>query len=188
MTKMTPMYNTMTFSDIYNSSESFVSDYENVGFPTTISNDSAETLFYLLFARYGNNPIANADITQFKYKLFSIVYQYGPTWEKKLDIQSKLRELTDEDIEIGGKAVYNRALNPSIAPSTSALDELEYINEQNTTNYKKSKMDAYTQLYGLLEDNITEFFIRRFKVCFKVFANPETTLLYITETDNEGDE
>lgn len=100
----------------------------------------------MLYARYGNNPIANRDTHQFKFKIFSIIYQYGPTWEKRLAIQEDLRGLSGDDLLKGTKAIYNSALNPSTAPSTGSLDELTYINSQNTTNYKKSKMDAYAQL------------------------------------------
>lgn len=100
----------------------------------------------MLYARYGNSSIANEDVNQFKYKVFSIIFQYGPTWEKRLDIQSKLRNLSDADILAGQKAVYNNALNPGTAPGTSSPEELTYINAQNTTSLKKSKMDAYMQL------------------------------------------
>jgi hypothetical protein len=78
--------------------------------------------------------------------MFSVIFQYGPTWQKRLDIQAKIRGLTDSDILIGSKAIYNTALNPSTAPSTGSLEELTYINSQNTTNYKKSKLEAYAQL------------------------------------------
>ena len=70
---------------------------------------------------------------------------YGPTWEKRLDIQEKLRNISDDELRLGSKAIYNHALNPSTAPSTQALEELSYINDQSTSNYRKSKMDAYMQ-------------------------------------------
>ena len=119
------------------------------------------------------------------------MFQYGPSWEKKLEIQEKLRALSDEEIAKGSKAIYNTALNPSNAPSTQSLEELQYINSQNTTNYKKSKMDAYTQLWGLIDTDVTGEFINRFNVCFKQFVRPEKPLLYVTdndETEEEGGE
>ena len=145
-TDMLPRYDTRLFTDIFDDVGTFLWYYEHSEIPTTISQTSARTLYYLLYGRYGNNPIANLDEEQFKYKIFSCVFQYGPTWEKRLDIQSKLRALSEDDLIKGSKAIYNSALNPSSAPSTSSLEELEYINGQNTTNYKKSKMDAYAQL------------------------------------------
>ena len=183
--EMMPQYSTALFTDVWADKESFLADYSNLGIPTTISIDNAATLYYLLYAKYGNNPIANRDEEQFKYKVFSIVFQYGPTWEKRLSIQDKLREIKDEDLIIGGKAIYNAALNPSTAPSTGSLDELTYINSQNTTNYKKSKMDAYAQLWELLKTDVTGDFINKFKVCFKQFVAPEKPLIYVTY-DGEG--
>ena len=81
--------------------------------------------------------------------------------------------------------MHNHAYNPSTVPSTGSLDELNYINDQNTTNLKKSKMDAYEQLLSLLEVDVTEEFISKFKKCFKVFVAPEEPLLYVTEEDQE---
>lgn len=180
-TEMKAMYNTKTFTEIYDDVNDFLDDYSNIGIPTTISNTNATTLFYLLYSMYGNSPIANFDITQFKYKLFSIVFMYGPTWEKRLDIQEKLRELEDDDIIIGSKIIYNHAYNPSNEPSTDSLEALEYIDNQNITNQQKSKMDAYTQLWNLLETDVTRDFINKFKICFKQFALPR---MYIYESED----
>ena len=150
-----------------------------------MSNGNATTLFYLLYAKYGNNPIANRDVNQFKYKVFSIIFQYGPTWSKRIEIQEKLRALSEDDLIKGSKAIYNSAQNPSTKPSTSSLEELEYINAQNTTNYKKSKMDAYTQLWDLLATDVTSEFLNKFKNLFKMFVLNERPLVYVTETEEE---
>ena len=198
--EMTPQYNTMLFSDIWNNANDFLTDYTSAGVFTSpvtengvvvkagtkLSDDNIVLLYYLLYSKYGNNPIANRDVNQFKFKVFSIIFQYGPTWEKKLDIQESLRALGEEDIQKGSKAIYNTALNPSTQPSTGSLEELGYINSQNTTNYKKSKLEAYGQLWVLLDTDVTGDFVNKFKVCFKQFVRPEKPLLYITESE-EGE-
>lgn len=180
-----PEYSTEKFTDIWDSVEEFLEDYNNSGIPVIMQETSATTLFYLLYARYGNNPIANMDKNQWKYKIFSIIFMYGPTWEKRLDIQSKLRGLSEADLLLGSKTVYNHAYNPSTAPSTSALDELNYINDQNTTNFKRSKLDAYTILLELLETDVTEEFIGKFRICFKQFVKPEKPTLFVTDLEEE---
>ena len=185
---MIPQYATFKFTDIWDDVAKFKTDYAASPFTGAISDNSPDNVsivFYLLYARYGNNPIANRDVNQWKFKIFSIIYQFGPTWQKKLDIQEKLRALTEDDILKGSKAIFNHALNPSTAPSTSTLEELNYINDQSTSNYKKSKMDAYTQLWELLESDVTEEFIRKFRSCFKTFVSPEQPLLYVTENSDE---
>ena len=193
MSSMIPQYSTNLFSDIYEDVETFVEDFKNIGIPykinnvQTVSDTNIQTLYYLLYARYGNNPIANNDITQWKYKIFSVVFQYGPSWQKRLDIQAQLRGLTEADILAGNRAIYNHAYNPSTLPSTSTTSELDYINEQNTTNYKKSKMEAYAQLWELIDTDVTEAFLDKFKKCFKQFVAPERPLLYVTEEEEEED-
>lgn len=187
MSRMFPEYDTKLFTEIWEDKDDFLADYGNAGIPTTISTSNATTLYYLLYAKYGNNPIANRDITQFKYKILSIIFEYGPTWEKRLSIQQSLRNLSEEELLRGAKAIYNSALNPSTAPSTASLEELDYINAQNTTNYKKSKMEAYAQLWELLNTDVTSAFVEKFKVCFKQFVRPERPLLYVTEEDDSDE-
>ena len=192
MSKLLPQYSTIKFTDVWDDVNKFKTDLAGSPFANAISStnpDNVTLVYYLLYARYGNNPIANEDVNQWKFKIFSVIFQYGPTWEKKLDIQAKLRGITDADLLIGSKAIYNSAVNPSTAPSTGSLEELTYINGQNTTNYKKSKMDAYAQLLELLEVDVTEDFLSKFKKCFKVFVAPEKPLIYVEEVDEgEGDE
>ena len=181
-------YRTKKFTDFYQNAQDFVNDYHLCGIPSTITDDTATTLYYLLYARYGNSHIINSDENQFKYKMFSIIFQYGPTWEKRLDIQNKLRNLTEDELMRGTKAIYNTANNPGTEPSTGSLEELPYINNQNTTGYKKSKMDAYANLLSLLDTDVTEDFIKKFGKLFITILEPREPLWYATEIgeDNDG--
>lgn len=99
---MIPQYDTKLMTEVWSQASEFLNDYQNIGIPTTISNQNATTLYYLLYARYGNTPIANYDENQWKYKMFSIIFQYGPTWEKRLDIQNTLRGLQISDLVDNG--------------------------------------------------------------------------------------
>lgn len=174
-------YNTMTFCDVYEDVDDFLSDYSTVAIPQMITNENATTLYYLLYARYGNNPIANNDLNQFKYKLFSIIFQYGATWEKKLRIQSDLRNLTLDDLQKGTTSIYNHANNPETSPSTQDTTELTYVNDQNVSKIIKNKSSAYAELMGLLEEDVTGYFLDRFKRLFKLVSAPECVYIYEEE-------
>lgn len=178
---MIPMYNTETFQDVFTTVNDFVDFYKMNGIPMTIKEDSASTLYYLLYARYGNNPIANYDLVQFKYKLASVIFQYGPTWEKNLDIQNALRGLNEEELLRGTKQIANHSYNPDSAPSTNAIEELPTINDQNTVNTRRGKLEAYSMLMDLLKTDVTEVFLTKFKHCFKQFVYPENVVLYESE-------
>ena len=117
MNKMIPQYDTKLMTEVWSDASGFLTDYQNVGIPTTISNQNATTLYYLLYARYGNTPIANYDENQWKYKMFSIIFQYGPTWEKRLDIQTTLRGLQIADLIDNGSY---RALSSQSGTETSS--------------------------------------------------------------------
>lgn len=101
--EMIPQYDTKLMVEIWDDPSEFLLDYKNNGIPTTISDASATTLYYLLYARYGNSPIANYDETQFKYKIFSVIFQYGPTWEKRLSVQNTLRSMTLSELVDNGQ-------------------------------------------------------------------------------------
>ena len=42
-------YRQYKFTDVYDNADDFVADYKDNGFPTTIKDDSANVLFYLLY-------------------------------------------------------------------------------------------------------------------------------------------
>ena len=172
------------FTDVYERVEDFLADYKDCGIPTTINDNSAQTLFYLLYGSYGNDVVASSDINRFKYKLFSIIFQYAPNWEKQLEIQNKLRGLTEDDIRLGSRQIYNTAQNPSTEPSTDTTDELQYINNQNVTKNQRGVLEGYATLLSLLRTDVTQEFLNRFRKLFLTIVQPEEPLLYITEVDN----
>ena len=171
---MKQMSQTKTFNEIWNNYTTFSTDFNTSPFTGIITANNLEILYYLLYAKFGNSFITNLDENQWKFKVFSTIWKYGPAWEKKLEIQANLKalELDSDTLLQGAKAIYNKALNPETDPSTAALTELTYINEQNTTNYKKSKMDALTQLWNLIATDVTESFLERFAPLFKKIWNP----------------
>lgn len=177
-------YRQKRFTDVYESVEDFLADYKGCGIPTTISDNSVQTLFYLLYGSYGNDIVASSDINRFKYKLFSIIFQYAPNWEKQLEIQNKLRGLTEDDIRLGSRQIYNTAQNPSTEPSTDTTDELQYINNQNVTKNQRGVLEGYATLLSLLRTDVTQEFLNRFRKLFLTIVQPEEPLLYITEVDN----
>lgn len=179
-------YRTRKFADIWPSADAFIQDYQASAIPQKLKVADATTLYYLLYARYGNSSIANSDENQFKYKIFSTIYIGGATWAKKQEIQDKLREMPEDDILAGTKAIYNHAFNPQTAPTTDTVDELEYINEQNTTKYKKSKLDGYALLWAILNDGVTERFLREFRYHFLVVVEPQVPLWYVTDISGDA--
>ena len=167
-------YRTNKFTDIYKDFNTFKSEYSASVFKQAISDTNLEMLYYLLYARFGNSHIANSDENQFKYKLYATIWQFGPVWEKKLQVQKELRNLSLAELQEGTKQVSDHAYNPSTVPS----GEIETINEQDRTKYKKSKADAYAMIMELMEQDVTEEFIKHFKPLFLVITEPQAPLLY----------
>lgn len=205
-------YRNLKFNDVWSSGEQFEQDYNSFNerlLDSRISGTAVYTCWALLSARYGNSTIASANVEQFKDKVFTTIFMYGPTWEKRVEIQAAIRNLISvtkdrdgntvyqisDELRQGGKAIYNTALNPStpvtvgdekanVQQGTQTTSELSHINQQNTTNYKKSTPEAYSILISLLDTDVTGGFLDRFKKLFLTVVSPELPLWYISEKDD----
>ena len=199
------MYDTKYFTQVWESAALFKEEYTHCALYTaptyttgaltgvttlindnnSLENDVIDKLYYLLYARYGNAPIAHYDETQFKYNIFALIFQYGPSWQKELKLQQKLRALKDDEIQEGQFAIYNHAAHDATAPSTHTKTELDYINDQNTTRMKKGKLTAYNDLLVLLKRDVTKAFIDRFAKLFNPIIDPYNNGYYYSTKIND---
>lgn len=219
MIQMIPSYSTELFHDIYPTVEDFMGDYGTLGLPKTITDNSANNVYYLLLSRFGNSAIANYDINQFKIKLQAVIWQYGPSWEKRLNIQETLRGLSQQEIASGnvtawtssgnnqsstsdnGSSIKNHAYNPGEITAESTIDhpELKYVDQQNTDKVSgsststgsnssnssqtmtKGTLNAYAELWELIDNDVTNDFLNKFRPLFKQFVRPEQHYIYESE-------
>lgn len=182
-------YRTRSFSEIFDSLEKFVDFYETCGIPHKIDN-SIETLYYLLLAKYANDHIASEDENRFSFECMAIIFQYGPAWQAKLKLQEDITELVasgNDSLYIGTTQINNVSLNPQDDPTTQTVDELPTINNQNVFKTKRGKLEVYNYVNSVLEDDITESFLNRFKKLFTIFA-PEQPILYVNELESETED
>jgi hypothetical protein len=186
------VFDNITFSELWETADDFVASYNITGLPKEpyIDDETLKLVWLLLIGRFADSTIKPYNTYgAFKVRFMSKVWQYTPTWKKRLDIQNKLRALSLEDgspIFEGSKAIYNSAMNPGTQPSTGDSEELNFINNQNTTKYKKSKLEGFAVLNELLENDVTEEFLRRFDSMFKTIIFSGRPLLY--QDYLEGDE
>lgn len=176
-------YRNVKFVDIFPDIATWQTEITACKLPLTTlvgaANSSQMTqIYYLLYAKYGNSTIAGSDVEQWKYRLYAKIFQFAPTWWKRMEVQAAIRGLSLSDLQTGGKVIYNHANNPSAAPSTGTLEELEYIDDQNTSNYKKSAIEAYGLQWGMLDDDVTGAFLEQFRKLFLTVVAPELPLLY----------
>lgn len=181
------VYRTRTYANIWSTADSFLDDWKACGLYESglLTDDEIKKIYYLLYASYGNSHIMSSDENRFKYALYAKIYSFGPAWAKRIDIQAKLRALSEDDIRLGTKAVYNRALNPETEPTTDTLEEISYINEQNTQKYQKSALEGYALLWELIDTDVTTEFIGQFASLFIQFQLPEGPLYYATGEEEE---
>lgn len=185
----------ITFSQLWSTSEQFIKAYKEIGFPQTytledgsihdyVTDDNLQLIWLLMIGRFADSTIKPYNTYgAFQVRFMSRIWQHAPAWLKDLDIQNNLRALSLEDgsqLFEGSKAIYNHAFNPGTAPSTQDTNELNFVNEQNVTKYKKSKIEGLALLTDLLKKDVTEAFLRRFDDLFKTIIYSGRTLEYVT--------
>jgi hypothetical protein len=157
------------------------------------TNNLLKTLYYLLYSRYGNSSIASSDVNQFKYKVFTTIFEYAPAWKKRLEIQERLFNINldaaDPDYLKGTMVMYNHAMNPDSSPSTSAYDALDGINKQTVQTTKRGMLEGYATLLELVNTDVTAAFLNKFKKLFLTVVMPQAPLWYnsIGDTDETPD-
>lgn len=190
---MNQIYNQQRFCEIYPTANDFLADFERMptdntrsilGIPVKLTDADLKTTYYLIFSRFGNTAInTNFDLARWKMNLQTIIYSYGPEYFKKMEIQDTVRNLTLSDLQTGRKTIMNTAMNPEVDPSTASLEELDYINQQNTSNSKLSKADAYGLQWEMLHARITDDFILKFRPLFSKFTLKDKPLWLYEEED-----
>lgn len=190
-------FDNITFSDLWSSSELFIESYKETELPQTYTNSDGTTgtyvddetlklIWILMIGRFADSTIKPYNTYgAFQIRFMSRVWQHAPAWKKELDIQNKLRSMSLDDsspIYEGSRAIYNNALNPGTEPTQ---EELNYINSQSVTKYKKSRLEGLALLTDLMKNDVTERFLRRFDDFFKTIIYSGRTLLYETEGDQE---
>lgn len=182
---LVPQFNRMKFSDVWNNKDSFWHDYNESGLNGEIDESHANILYFLLIGKYANNIIANEDINQFKYKVFSIIFSFGGEWQRKLKIQKDLREMSDDDLIHESTTIMNHASNPSTKPSTGDTGELKFVDDQNVSKRKRAKLDAYQFLWSVLRSDITPRFLSKFESLFTLYCAPYIDAVYCSEEEDK---
>lgn len=94
-----------------------------------------------------------------------------------MDIQDKLRNLSEEDIRLGSATTFASGANPATEITDSQIESAG-ANAYTRQKTRKSKIEGYAMLYGLLNQDITQEFINKFKKLFRMVALPDEALWY----------
>lgn len=166
-------FQTETFSNSFGDSDTFVAKFRTNPMSSLAGDSLADSdlavIFYLLYSKYGNSHYSTMDQYQAEYQVFSKVIAYGPRFIREYKVQKDLLTMSEEDLLSGSKTIYNHAYNPGTDPT---VEELDQVDDQNTTKIKRSRLDAYEYLLSLLDDSVVDRFLKRFKDLFLTFVKP----------------
>ena len=181
-------FRTRTFANIFPTVSDFTTWYSTCGVPDVLLSGSDYTkyninaIYFLMISYYANSHIKSSDENRFKLQLMAIIYEAAPVWQRQMYLQSKILALADDDVLKGARSVTNHAMHPD----TSSLEELTYIDDQNTMNWVKDKAKGFAEARDYLDPDICSRFMAKFKKLFLAVLYPDHPLLY--ESDAEEDE
>lgn len=176
---------TKTLSMIYPSYDKFYEEFTSVGLPVNFKEpDFLKTIYLVLMSEYMNSSIMSLSEDQFRLKFLTRVMSYGPQYEREFGIQQSLMGLSDEDLQLSAKAIYNTAMNPSTGPIEPG-EEIDTVNQQSVARHVRSKLDAWAMLKELADDGITKKFVKRFDDLFVRVLMTNNPLWYTTNIESE---
>lgn len=182
---ITPNSNVI-FTDIWEEPSEMITDFRNSYLNKALFTDaSLGILFTQLYAKHGSDHIRYSDAEQWKYAVFSIIYNEGMRWQVSRLKQDELEALTEDEILYGGKVVNNATQNPSTSDQDMADTEgLPTIDVQNASINVMNKVVAFTGYLNSLKDVTTEF-INKFDKLFSVVVTNPGRVMYVTEEEDE---
>lgn len=184
---MLQLYDRKLFNDIFPDAATFLTEYTNyeaaIDNLNIVANKYVNLTWLLITSKFGNTPIRSNSEDQFKISVMSIMFSEAPSFVTRLIVQDKVRSLTDAELIEGETTIGNLAKNPDEVPTTSTMNELPYIEHQQVNKQKRSKLQAYALQLGLLENDLSETYVRKFAPLFaKVYVPAE----YIYPTEEES--
>jgi hypothetical protein len=182
---ITPMNENAEFSEVWGDSTEMLNDFRSSDLnKANFTDTSLRILYAQLYARHGSDHIRYMDAHQWKYAVFTIIFNEGIKWQVSRLKQDELESLTEDEILYGGKSVVNRTENPSTADSgMDDSDGLPTIDAQDVSINKMNKVIGYSGYLASLRD-VTSAFVSRFDSLFsRVIINPGTVFFR-----NDGEE
>lgn len=175
-----PIYNNMRrltykFCEYYDSFDTFKSKYNELPAGLKVVTETQlEVIYYLLMGQYGNSSFGNLSIELANQRVFNTIYQYAPIYLKKRQITDAILalQLDSDDVLGGTTAIYNSAANDGSLPTTQTTSEIGYVDSQNVTKYKRTKLEGYSNYYELLNNDATKDFLSKFKSLFAKYIFP----------------
>lgn len=171
-------YSTESFSDRFSNYQEFKRKYDESPMEDRLIHDEGygayqlDTIYALLASRYWADHMKSNNGDMFELRLFQIIWQHGPKWQRDMKLYDKVRNLTEDEMSIGSKSIHNHAQHPDTAPDNDSVKALPFIDSQNVTTYIKSPRDRNIDILELENSEITENFISRFSILFRDILYP----------------
>lgn len=175
------MYQTMTFKQIFEDKDDFLSFMANLGIYTSNNTEAialATDVYYLLYNRYFGLSIAYDYPDAFCAELGICMKEYFMQYFKHTKIVGDIYNLTADDYAELGTAIMNYANNPNYNTSSSTDDwaYLKYISNQSRTKNNANKLGAYINALRQMPDMQINAFLKKVDYLWLNIIPRETVL------------
>lgn len=181
---------TSTPEDLWQTTDMFYNDFMASPFSGDVDNNlynraDLDKVFWHLMSKYDESHYSYKSDDKCKLKTFHVIHQYLPTYLKRIELQERIRNMTDQDLFDSGKQVVKSANTPDVEEDMNSLSTPQYTDNIQVQNRQSAKLLAIQQQYGSILDNVWDEFIDKFAFLFKKFMFIPYDYIYINE---EGDE
>jgi len=156
---------TFYFEDVFKDDtdfNQFLTDF-NITLPTGITYTD---LYNLFLDKYVNCSIAYDTKEVFKHRFKMILVDNLNEYVRRKAIIDKLYSLTDDELIVMNEYIRNYANNPNISV-TDVFEELPYITQQENSQQRLSKLDAYASYLNFILPYGNKEFLNKFDKLFK---------------------
>lgn len=182
--------NTSTPEDIWQTQEMFYNDFMSSPFASDIDNNyytqqDLFDVFWHLMSVYDESHYNYKTEDKCKLKTFHVVHEYLPIYLKRISLQKRIRDMTDEDLFDSGKQVMKSANTPDTEIDMNTLTTAHYADNIQVQNRQTGKLIALQQQYASIIDNVWDEFIQKFAFMFKKFMFIPYDYIYINNENEE---
>ena len=139
-------------------------------------DDISSEEYVALIGRYGSSHIRYAVVIQFECAFFTIMSEALERLRVKLRVNTRLRNLTEDEALGGEKVISNNATNPDTEPSTEDNEELPYINGQTVQKGTIGKVKGLYDWKHSVGGQAYNEFLDGFRSLFRVVLIEEETI------------
>lgn len=175
-------HNTRLFKNIFPDYQSFVDWYKTTPLCDGENDIPSERTFTIIAYEYNDSHSAFS-IESFKEHFANDLYTFYKEFEETTKAITELMKLTDDDIAIADKTIFNTANIPETESSTD-IEEVDFVSSQQKTINKKGLLQVKKEQLSNKRTYTVRAFLNKFRHLFIKILSSAYIHVYTEEQED----